>query len=138
MKNFTTSGLTSSRIGCTEDNIDYYGFDLSQEMAESALACRILCQQNSDCNFWTWIKPTYNGVHGPGIRLKCFLKSSEAGKEAMDGVMSGTKLCQTGTNFHFFSIYTLRFIMVLRKFMLFIFDLIFKKSRAVLVVPCFN
>ena len=79
------------------DNINYYGFDLSQEKAESAVACRNLCQQDSGCNFWTWGKPTYNGYRGPEIRLKCFLKSSDAGKKALDGVMSGTKLCPEGT-----------------------------------------
>ena len=87
--------------GCTEDDIDYSGHDISAlSNVESASACRNLCQQNSGCNFWTWVKPTYNGQYGTGIRLICHLKSNDAGRVVLEGLLSGTRICTSGNNMY--------------------------------------
>ena len=97
---------TQDVTGCTEDNIDYAGHDIAaQSNVESASACRNLCQQNSGCNFWTWVKPTYNGRHGAGIRLTCHLKSNDAGRVVLAGLLSGTKICTSGNNILFVGLF---------------------------------
>merc|ERR1719402_2074130 len=53
------------------------------------------CQSNSRCEFWTWVKPTYNGGHGTGIRKSCFLKSHIGGITKTQGLISGTKICNS-------------------------------------------
>jgi len=88
--------ISDDNKGCTEDNIDYLGHDIGSKTVNSESDCGILCLQNPKCNFWTWVKPSYDGRLGHGIRLICHLKSSDAGRVELADVVSGTKGCITG------------------------------------------
>merc|ERR550519_2383595 len=71
--------------GCLEeDNIDYDGNNDVQRLPNipSKAQCMSRCQSNGNCEFWTWIKPTYNGIHGTGARRTCHLKSNNGGRKA--------------------------------------------------------
>merc|ERR1711874_82703 len=72
------------------------GHDIGSKTVNSESDCGILCLQNPKCNFWTWVKPSYDGRLGHGIRLICHLKSSDAGRVELADVVSGTKGCITG------------------------------------------
>ena len=56
------------------------------------------CQSSATCNYWTWIKPTYDGQQFEP--KKCYLMSVNevSSKVALQGVISGTKICNTGKN----------------------------------------
>ena len=83
--------------GCSVDNVNYNGHDIGNiPNIASEEECRNLCQSNQNCKFWTWGKPSYYGQNKVTIKLRCFFKSSDADKREMEGVVSGTKTCNSG------------------------------------------
>ena len=57
----------------------------------------LLCNENVDCKYWTWVDNTYNGIHGIGIRKRCHLKNKNAnGISDVVGLISGAKGCRNG------------------------------------------
>ena len=51
---------------------------------DSARECQELCQKRAECNFFTYVKSYYGA---------CFLKTSDSGRRAFSGAVSGTKFC---------------------------------------------
>ena len=53
----------------------------------------MLCNENVDCKYFTWIDEIYND--GIGIRKRCHLKNGNAnGISDMVGLISGAKGCR--------------------------------------------
>merc|ERR1719186_1335131 len=53
-------------------------------------SCAKKCSEESGCSFWTWVTPDHED---PSLRLACFLKNSDAGRNPLEGVMSGAVSC---------------------------------------------
>ena len=65
---------------CFEEDTDFYGNDVGhQHNIKNPKACQTLCQNNSDCNFWT-----YSG-------FRCYLKSADSERRPYPGAISGPK-----------------------------------------------
>jgi len=72
---------------CLEENTDYTGNNLTPitiRITNSWQECDALCNQFSQCNYWTW-KEQQNNV--------CWLKTSDTGSTFQNGVFSGPKGC---------------------------------------------
>ena len=68
---------------CFEEQIDYYGNDLTQVAASFASECQRRCQAAEKCQYFT--------IHS----ATCYLKTSAAGKKQHSVGVSGPKRCGT-------------------------------------------
>ena len=80
---------------CFERNIDYIGGENLQVVErDSEKDCQLLCQQTTDCEAFTYITSSYNGVHGEATRWSCHLKTVNNGPtKKQEGLVSGPKFC---------------------------------------------
>jgi hypothetical protein len=78
--------------GCTEDNLDYIGNDITTTRANSAKECQIHCKNNSACRFWTWGKPEF-GRKANSCFLKDHIKERNQNRYTTSGIgdCSGNK-----------------------------------------------
>ena len=90
--------LTVSVGPCFDENKD----DQSTNMGgggchgkkDTVEACQKLCQDTSGCKRFVYVKNTYNGVHGTGIRKTCCLKDKDdASYKEVQDVVSGPAKC---------------------------------------------
>jgi len=75
---------------CFEDNIAYMGNNIVmgvENMQPSRDACQKSCQDNPECDFWTW------GKSGP-TKGRCYLKDARENITPNDDYMSGSKRCK--------------------------------------------
>ena len=71
-------------LGCvTEQNIDYNGNDIANQVLESVQACADLCASTPGGLFWTY-SPT---------NKHCYIKSSNSGRTANAHSVSGNREC---------------------------------------------
>lgn len=83
---FTTLTETLGSEECVkEHNFDYYGDDIPQPeggvtSANNADECAAACEQNEECNFWTYA--TF-----------CYMKYTNSGRRYKYGAISGNKAC---------------------------------------------
>ncbi len=72
-------------LGCKENNIDFFGYDLNRTNSDTMIGCMQDCMNNLGCQFWTLDKK----------QKLCFLKKEGAvdNRTSKDGIVSGTKLC---------------------------------------------
>ena len=72
---------------CFEFDTGYTGNTIkTHNNVKSRMECRALCQTNDDCKAWTFGETNFIGV--------CHLKSSDAGRQSLGGLISGPKVCQ--------------------------------------------
>ncbi len=71
--------------GCTEDNLDYIGNDITTTKAFSAKECQTHCKNNSTCRFWTWGKPEF-GENANSCFLKDHIKERTANYNTTSGI----------------------------------------------------
>jgi hypothetical protein len=67
------AGVVEPRIGATEFSIDRFGGDyrnLEVPTDPNGKTCQTVCEADSKCRAWTYIRPGYMG-----IPARCFLKS---------------------------------------------------------------
>ena len=81
-------------INCFEEDTDYEGDDLSDNVIEkvaNANACQLLCHNRADCLFWTYLD--INLTHDWAGR--CWLKDGKGTirNEGHEGYTSGPKYC---------------------------------------------
>ena len=81
---------------CFDKNKD----DQSQNMGddctkkESIRECQILCQETRGCKRFVYVKDTYNGIHGTGMRKCCILKDKSVPiYKIVQGLVSGPAQC---------------------------------------------
>merc|ERR1719309_1083958 len=75
---------------CSVDNIAYMGNNIVMgvnNIQPSKYACQKSCQDNSNCDFWTW------GKSGP-TKGRCYLKDARENLTPTDDYMSGSKQCK--------------------------------------------
>ena len=73
-----------------EVGTNYCGYDIADPIeGVCPKECKIRCQNNDKCQFWTYGKWNVNDdvTH-------CHLKSSDLGRESYPGLASGTKYCR--------------------------------------------
>jgi len=94
----TATGSTAPTGPCFDENKD----DQSTNMGgggchgkkDTVEACQKLCQDTSGCKRFVYVKNTYNGVHGTGIRKTCCLKDKDdASYKEVQDVVSGPAKC---------------------------------------------
>jgi hypothetical protein len=77
---------------CTEDNFAYGGDDILingvHNLQNSWEACQISCQAITNCKYWTWFKPEYDG----DSKNFCLLKFADGGIR-LEGAISGPRNC---------------------------------------------
>ena len=56
----------------------------------------VLCQQNRECDFWTWKGLEWSDANSFGTQ--CWLKTSDEGQNQQNGVYSGSKSCSWTKN----------------------------------------
>ena len=68
-----------------EDNTAYYGNNIPGGMSyqPSQSACQRACSEHAGCSYWTWSRGG-----------KCYLKTSDDGRETTSYYVSGTKDCK--------------------------------------------
>ena len=71
--------------GCTEDNVDYNGTDITTTLAYSAEECQTHCKNNSDCRFWTWGKPEF-GSNANFCFLKDHIEERKTNRKTTSGI----------------------------------------------------
>jgi len=79
---------------CFDDNIAYMGNNIVMgvdNMQPSRDACQKSCQDNPDCDFWTWEKS------GPN-EGRCYLKDARENITPTDDYMSGSRQCKLPAN----------------------------------------
>jgi len=78
--------------GCTEDNLDYIGNDITATRANSAEQCQTHCKNNSTCRYWTWGKPEF-GTNANSCFLKDHIKERKQNRYTTSGIgdCSGNK-----------------------------------------------
>ena len=71
-----------------EVGTNYCGYDIADPIEGVCWPqeCKIRCQNNDKCQFWT--SGELDGV------CYCYLKSSDAGREYYNGLSSGAKYCR--------------------------------------------
>lgn len=70
-------------LRCFEENTDFTAHDVASAVGvEDPLECQALCRETTGCEFFTWY-----------VIGKCYLKSSDQGRDARLGGTSGPKLC---------------------------------------------
>merc|ERR1712215_521326 len=75
---------------CSVDNIAYMGNNIVMgvnNIQPSKYACQKSCQDNPNCDFWTW------GKSGP-TKGRCYLKDARENLTPTDDYMSGSKQCK--------------------------------------------
>lgn len=72
---------------CPEHDVDFTGNDLSSVHTHNWHKCGVICEDTSDCKFWTYDKD-YDDKAGT-----CFLKYSDEGLKELPGTISGAKGC---------------------------------------------
>lgn len=78
---------------CFESNMDYHGHDVpGYHHAANAEACQALCQQNQDCEFFTYATSAHPVAYG------CWFKTSDAGATQAANVISGPRACEAPRN----------------------------------------
>ena len=87
LQNHVTTSLFLD--SCIEEDTDFLGNLLPglpvYTNVANPTACRTLCQSNSNCKFWTYGLTAHSG--------KCWLKSSDSGRQSYSGLISGQKTC---------------------------------------------
>jgi len=63
--------------------VDYWGNDIADQIVNNENECFSWCESDNDCKVWTY---RMSDKH-------CWLKSSDAGREPGNGLVSGTKSC---------------------------------------------
>ena len=81
--------------------IDYQGGDIGPagghaHFTETKEKCQKLCQDTSECFYFTWVTNTFPEV---SVHKRCFLKNQSIKKTTLEGVYSGPKTCKG--NLHF-------------------------------------
>ena len=66
-----------------EQDIDYYGNDIVNQVVESIQACAEICASTEGGQFWTWNRE--NKI--------CFVKRSNSGRKNDARAVSGSRLC---------------------------------------------
>ena len=77
--------LSVTRVGITEDNIDYTGNDIDITLNNTqpdVESCRASCRSKG-AKFFTWVKPSRHP------KLRCFCKTSNSGRVTAQDVVSG-------------------------------------------------
>jgi len=97
--NFPTPEACGCHINCFEEDTDYEGDDLSDNVIENvanANACQLLCHNRADCLFWTYLD--INLTHDWAGR--CWLKDGKGTikNEDHEGYTSGPKYCISDVN----------------------------------------
>ena len=72
---------------CFQNNLDYYGNDVSSISASSPNDCQEKCQNNKDCGVWTYGKE--KNIRGEN----CWLKNDNSYKVWKKDLISGPKYC---------------------------------------------
>ena len=84
--------IHESLLGCTINDFAYGGGDIlvsgKHNIQSSWEDCQTSCQAITDCHYWTWFKPDYNG----NGKTYCELKF-EAGGIPLPGTISGPRSC---------------------------------------------
>ena len=81
--------------GCFQNGKDYAGSDIysSSFWTSNAEGCQKLCQNNNECEYWTWILPYEND----GSDGSCYLKNSKGQITDEINATSGPKYCPIST-----------------------------------------
>ncbi len=84
--------LFASTNACYLYDINYKGPNLNEYSLKTADAatCQRICQENANCQFWTWISTSYTDWNQ---RQDCNLKASNALISGDQGAISGPKDC---------------------------------------------
>ena len=92
---WTKNGMVSGSKecgACEEIDTDLVGNDIDVVLEVSTWEeCSHICQQRSDCSFWTWVGDEY--TTNPDIIHECHLKNSDSGREKATGLVSGSSDC---------------------------------------------
>merc|ERR1712018_167302 len=84
--------ISYSEAACTTDNYAYGGGDILisgyHNIQPTWAACQASCQAITNCKFWTFFKPDYEG----SSKNYCELKF-EGGGLPLPGCISGPKFC---------------------------------------------
>ena len=82
---------TGAPADCPEVNIDYYGNDLQGPViAETWQDCSDYCRTLQGCNYWSYVSDSFPTA---SMHKACFLKTSNSGRQASFGVLSGSRDC---------------------------------------------
>ena len=76
--------IEEKKVGCFEDNIDYFGNDYKIDIAPNATACQKLCSEEDPCNYWTFVKST----------TKCRMKYTKTVGTTCRDCIAGPKYCE--------------------------------------------
>ena len=77
---------------CEEMDTDLMGDDIGAVLdVESWEECSHICQQRSDCSYWTWVSDEFEV--NPDILHKCHLKDGDSGRRPTKGLISGSSDC---------------------------------------------
>jgi hypothetical protein len=80
--------IVQPQDSCIEEDTDFEGNDLPgnpRTDVPNPTACRTLCLNNNNCNFWTYGLTAHSG--------NCWLKSSDSGRKPYSGLIAGRKKC---------------------------------------------
>lgn len=77
-----------ARTGCSIDGTAYHGADVSHASTTSWESCMQNCNEEQECEFWTWLKS-----NGDADEAICYLKTGTGTPTASDRTISGSKHC---------------------------------------------
>ena len=84
--------------GCFNDNKDDQSHNIDSGSSctkkDSSYECQKSCEETSGCKRFVYIRDTYNGVYGTGIRKCCFLKDQDVPNyKKVQDLVSGPAKC---------------------------------------------
>jgi len=80
--------ITSEKYACPEYDVNFDLNNVATVRTDDWRACGEVCSLVNNCEYWTYNDHFHNGNEGV-----CDLKSSDAGLEKLEGIISGAKGC---------------------------------------------